>query len=45
MAAGRHVLTRDDVLEGVPELIESVQVEATFPGTAPSFVTIHRPIA
>lgn len=43
MQSGRHVLTRDDVLPGVPELIESVQVEATFPdGT--KLVTIHGPI-
>ncbi|HEY2983225.1 MAG TPA: urease subunit gamma [Jatrophihabitantaceae bacterium] len=43
MSAGRSVLTREDVLEGVPELIESVQVEATFPdGT--KLVTIHGPI-
>ena len=43
MSSGREVLTRDDVMEGVPELLESVQVEATFPdGT--KLVTIHRPI-
>jgi urease subunit gamma len=43
MSAGRSVLTREDVLEGVPEKIESVQVEATFPdGT--KLVTIHGPI-
>lgn len=43
MSAGRAVLTRDDVLDGVPEMIESVQVEATFPdGT--KLVTIHEPI-
>jgi urease subunit gamma len=43
MAAGRHVLFRDDVLEGVPELLHEVQVEATFPdGT--KLVTIHQPI-
>ncbi|ACY98743.1 urease subunit gamma [Thermomonospora curvata] len=41
--AGRTVLTRDDVMEGVPEMLESVQVEATFPdGT--KLVTVHRPI-
>ena len=41
---GRHVLTRDDVLDGVPEMVSSVQVEATFPdGT--KLVTVHRPIA
>jgi urease subunit gamma len=43
MAAGRQVLTRDDVMEGVPELIHEVQVEATFPdGT--KLVTLHVPI-
>ncbi len=44
MAAGQEVLARDDVLDGVPEMIYSVQVEATFPdGT--KLVTIHRPIS
>jgi urease gamma subunit len=43
MSTGRGVLTRDDVMDGVPEMIESVQVEATFPdGT--KLVTIHGPI-
>lgn len=43
MSAGQHVLTRDDVQEGVPEMISSVQIEATFPdGT--KLVTVHRPI-
>jgi len=43
MSAGREVLAREDVLDGVPEMIESVQVEATFPdGT--KLVTIHMPI-
>jgi len=43
MADGRAVLTRSDVMEGVPELLHEVQVEATFPdGT--KLVTIHRPI-
>ena len=43
MSAGRTVLTREDVLDGVPEMIESVQVEATFPdGT--KLVTVHGPI-
>ncbi|WP_406281150.1 urease subunit gamma [Embleya sp. NBC_00896] len=41
--AGRHVLARDDVMEGVPEMLGEVQVEATFPdGT--KLVTVHRPI-
>ncbi len=44
MQAGREVLTRDDVMDGVPEMIESVQVEATFPdGT--KLVTVHEPIS
>ena len=44
MTAGQHVLTRDDVLDGIPEMVSSVQVEATFPdGT--KLVTVHRPIA
>ena len=43
MADGRQVLSRDDVMEGVPELLHEVQVEATFPdGT--KLVTLHRPI-
>jgi urease subunit gamma len=43
MSSGREVLSREDVMEGVPEMLESVQVEATFPdGT--KLVTIHRPI-
>ncbi|HTX63340.1 MAG TPA: urease subunit gamma [Acidimicrobiales bacterium] len=43
MAAGRDVLFRDDVLDGVPELVDEVQVEATFPdGT--KLVTVHQPI-
>jgi urease subunit gamma/beta len=43
MQAGRHVLTADDVLDGVAALIPEVQVEATFPdGT--KLVTLHDPI-
>ena len=43
MSAGRSVLTRADVLEGVPEMIAEVQVEATFPdGT--KLITVHQPI-
>jgi urease subunit gamma len=43
METGRHVLSRDEVMPGIPEMIESVQVEATFPdGT--KLVTLHRPI-
>lgn len=43
MVSGREVLTRDDVMEGVPEMLSDVQVEATFPdGT--KLVTVHHPI-
>ncbi|HZE99607.1 MAG TPA: urease subunit gamma [Planctomycetota bacterium] len=43
MDAGTRLLTRDDVMEGVPEMIHDVQIEATFPdGT--KLVTVHRPI-
>jgi len=43
MGHGRTLLTRDDVMEGVPEMIHEVQVEATFPdGT--KLVTVHDPI-
>jgi urease subunit gamma len=42
--AGRRVLTREDVLDGVPEMLAEVQVEATFPdGT--KLVTVHGPIS
>ncbi|SEK45287.1 urease subunit gamma [Halomonas daqiaonensis] len=43
MSYGREILTRDDVMEGVAEMVEDVQVEATFPdGT--KLVTVHTPI-
>ena len=43
MQAGTKVLSRDDVMEGVPEMIHDVQIEATFPdGT--KLVTVHQPI-
>ncbi|WP_295888913.1 urease subunit gamma [uncultured Thiohalocapsa sp.] len=43
MDYGRTLLTREDVMDGVPELIPDVQVEATFPdGT--KLVTVHDPI-
>jgi urease gamma subunit len=43
MDAGRRVLTRADVMDGVAELVDEVQVEATFPdGT--KLVTLHEPI-
>ncbi|HLV22017.1 MAG TPA: urease subunit gamma [Polyangiaceae bacterium] len=44
MSQGAQLLTRDDVMEGVAEMIPEVQVEATFPdGT--KLVTVHQPIA
>ena len=43
MRLGRTILTADDVMEGVPEMIPEIQVEGTFPdGT--KLVTIHDPI-
>ncbi len=43
MQAGREVLTRADVMDGVAELVDEVQVEATFPdGT--KLVSVHDPI-
>ena len=44
MSEGKTVLARGDVMEGVPEMIPDIQVEATFPdGT--KLVTVHQPIA
>ena len=44
MSEGKRVLSRSDVMEGVPEMIADIQVEATFPdGT--KLVTVHQPIA
>jgi len=44
MAYGRTLLSREDVMDGVPEMIPDIQVEATFPdGT--KLVTVHQPIA
>ena len=43
MEAGTRILSRADVMEGVPEMIHDVQIEATFPdGT--KLVTVHQPI-
>ncbi|PMR72643.1 urease subunit gamma [Billgrantia endophytica] len=43
MSDGREILRRDDVMEGVAEMVDEVQVEATFPdGT--KLVTVHSPI-
>ncbi|MEX1997038.1 MAG: urease subunit gamma, partial [Nitrosopumilaceae archaeon] len=43
MQSGRKVLTRNDVLSGVPELVKTVQVEATF-NDGTKLVTVHDPI-
>ncbi|AIJ26319.1 urease gamma subunit [Amycolatopsis methanolica 239] len=43
MSSGRSVLSREQVLDGVPEMVDSVQVEATFPDGA-KLVTVHDPI-
>ena len=44
MSHGTELVNRDDVMEGIPEMIPEVQVEATFPdGT--KLVTVHNPIA
>ena len=43
MEEGKHLLTRNDVMEGVPEMISNVQIEATFPdGT--KLLTLHDPV-
>ena len=43
MSEGAKILTRDDVMDGIPEMIPDIQVEATFPdGT--KLVTVHHPI-
>ncbi len=43
MSHGATLLTRDDVMDGVPEMVTEVQIEATFPdGT--KLVTVHHPI-
>ncbi len=44
MSEGANVLRREDVMDGIPEMLHDVQIEATFPdGT--KLVTVHRPIA
>ena len=43
MEAGRQVLKREECMEGVPELVDEVQVEATFPDGR-KLVTLHEPI-
>jgi urease subunit gamma len=43
MHAGTTIVTRDEVMEGIPEMIPEIQVEATFPdGT--KLITVHQPI-
>ncbi len=43
MQAGAHVIKRDQVMEGIPEMLHDIQVEATFPdGT--KLVTVHHPV-
>lgn len=43
MQYGQHILSREEVMEGIPEMIHDIQVEATFPdGT--KLVTVHNPI-
>jgi urease subunit gamma len=43
MSHGKSILARDDVMEGIPEMIPEIQVEATFPdGT--KLITVHQPI-
>ena len=44
MSEGTRILTRDEVMDGIPEMLHEVQVEATFPdGT--KLVTVHNPIS
>ena len=43
MEAGAHVVSRDQVMEGVPEMIPDLQVEATFPDGV-KLVPVHQPI-
>ena len=44
MSSGKTVLARDQVMDGVPEMIPEIQIEATFPdGT--KLVTVHQPIS
>ena len=43
MSAGREILGRDDVMEGVPEMISMIQVEPTFPDGS-KLITVHDPV-
>jgi urease subunit gamma len=43
MSYGATILSREDVMEGIPEMVDEIQIEATFPdGT--KLVTVHNPI-
>ena len=43
MESGAHVVKKDDCMDGIPDMIQEVQVEATFPdGT--KLITVHKPI-
>jgi urease gamma subunit len=43
MEAGAHVLTREQVMAGIPEMFHDIQIEATFPDGS-KLVTVHHPI-
>ena len=43
MSDGAHVLSREQVMQGIPEMIDEIQVEATFPDGS-KLVTVHEPI-
>ena len=43
MTLGAHVLRRDEVMEGIPEMIPEIQIEGTFPDGS-KLVTVHDPI-
>ncbi|MCF6406675.1 urease subunit gamma [Chitinophaga sp. YR627] len=43
MQYGATILTREDVMEGIPEMIDEIQIEATFPDGS-KLVTVHHPI-
>src|SRR5215208_6680841 len=43
MQYGATILSRDDVMEGIPEMIQEIQIEATFPDGS-KLVTVHNPI-
>jgi urease subunit gamma len=44
MQFGKHILSRDEVMEGVPEMLAEVQVEATF-ADGTKLVTVHEPLS